>query len=149
MCRRLPERLHSAVHTLVFDWWKRPLLPIEGTAEVVRELKALGYGIYLLSNAKIDLPLYFGRIPGSECFDGRIVSADWKLLKPQPEIYETLLREFRLKPEECFFIDDLSVNVEGARRAGLDGAVFFGDIPRLRRELIAASVPCAPGEASL
>ena len=93
--------------------------------------------------------LYFDRIPGSECFDGRIVSADWKLLKPQPEIYETLLREFRLKPEECFFIDDLSVNVEGARRAGLDGAVFFGDIPRLRRELIAAGVPCAPGEASL
>ena len=118
----------------------------EGMAELIRELKGLGYGIYLLSNAKADLPLYFDRIPGSECFDGRIVSADWKLLKPQPEIYETLLREFRLKPEECFFIDDLSVNVEGARRAGLDGAVFFGDIPRLRRELIAAGVPCAPGE---
>ncbi len=146
MCRRLPPRLRGPARELTLGWWKRCLLPVEGMAELIRELKGLGYGIYLLSNAKADLPLYFDRIPGSECFDGRIVSADWKLLKPQPEIYETLLREFRLKPEECFFIDDLSINIEGARQAGLDGAVFFGDLPRLRRELIAAGVPCAPGE---
>ena len=79
------------------------------------------------------------RLPGQSALD----------LRRGGGLSQTLLREFRLKPEECFFIDDLSVNVEGARRAGLDGAVFFGDIPRLRRELIAAGVPCAPGEASL
>lgn len=149
MCRRLPSRLHGLARELTLGWWKRNLLPVEGMAELIRELKGLHYGIYLLSNAKIDLPLYFDRIPGSECFDGRIVSADWKMLKPQPEIYETLLREFGLKAEECFFIDDLSTNVEGAWRAGLNGAVFFGDLPRLRRELNAAGAPCASGEVSL
>ena len=120
MCRRLPERLHSAVHTLVFDWWKRPLLPIEGTAEVVRELKALGYGIYLLSNAKIDLPLYFDRIPGSE--------------------YRVLLREYGLNAEECFFVDDLAVNVEAAVQTGMSGTVFQG-ADSLRRALAQAGVP--------
>ena len=140
MCRRLPERLHSAVHTLVFDWWKRPLLPIEGTAEVVRELKALGYGIYLLSNANVDLPKYFDRIPGSECFDGRIVSAEWKLLKPQPELYRVLLREYGLNAEECFFVDDLAVNVEAAVQTDMSGTVFQG-ADSLRRALAQAGVP--------
>ena len=141
VCRRLPERLRDSARELTLHWWRHWLLPMEGMAELVRELKGLGYGIYLLSNAKEDLPRYFDRIPGSECFDGRVVSADWKLLKPQPEIYQTLLREYGLRAEECFFIDDLNINIEGARFVGMDGAIFDGDLPRLRRSLNAAGVP--------
>ncbi|WP_160636029.1 HAD-IA family hydrolase [Pseudoflavonifractor sp. 60] len=143
MQSRLPERLHSAAHTLVFDWWKRPLLPVEGMGELIRELKALGCGIYLLSNANVDLPKYFDRIPGSECFNGRIVSAEWKLLKPQPEIYRVLLREYALKAEECFFVDDLPQNVEAAVREGISGAVFQGT-DQLRQALIQAGLPLQP-----
>lgn len=144
MCRRLPERLHALVRELTMGWWRRSLLPVEGMADLVRELKALGYGIYLLSNAKVDLPLFFPMIPGSECFDGRVVSADWKLLKPQPEIYETLFREYGLKREECFFIDDLNINIEGARFVGMDGVIFDGDLSHLRRDLNAAGIPVKP-----
>lgn len=144
MCRRLPERLHAPARELTLGWWRRNLLPVEGMADLVRELKGLGYGIYLLSNAKIDLPLYFGRIPGSESFDGRVVSADWKLLKPQPEIYRVLFREYGLRAEECFFIDDLNINIEGARFVGMDGAIFDGDLSHLRRDLNAAGVPVKP-----
>ena len=140
MCRRLPERLHTAARELTLDWWRDCLFPVEGMGELVRELKGLGYGIYLLSNAKADLPLYFDRIPGSECFDGRIVSADWKLLKPQPEIYELLLRQFGLKAEECFFADDLFINVEAALLVGMSGTIFRG-AKELRRALIKAGVP--------
>lgn len=141
MEKRLPEHLHAAARELTERWWETCLLPVEGMADLIRELKGLGYGIYLLSNAKADLPRYFSRIPGSECFDGRIVSADWKLLKPQREIYETLLREYGLKPEECFFIDDLALNVEGAWCVGMGGAVFDGSLSRLRRALRGAGVP--------
>lgn len=141
ICRRLPQRLHSYVHELVFSWWQRPLLPVEGMEELIGELKGLGYGIYLLSNASSRLHQYFSRIPASRYFDGMIVSADWKLLKPQREIYEALFREYRLRPEECFFVDDLSLNVEGARNAGMAGAIFHGDVSRLRRELNEAGVP--------
>lgn len=140
VCRRLPERLHEAVRELVCGWWKRPLLPVEGMAELVGELKGMGYGIYLLSNANRQLPKYFPRIPGSEHFDGRIVSADWLLLKPQREIYEKLYEVYGLKPEECFFIDDQPANIEGAWCTGMAGAVFDGDMARLRRSLQAAGV---------
>ena len=91
-------------------------------------MKELGYGIYLLSNAKEDLPEYFPLIPGSECFDDGIISARWKLLTPQPEIYQTLLREYGLRAEECFFIDDLNINIEGAWLVGMDGACFYSSL---------------------
>lgn len=141
--RRLPERLHGEARELTVSWWQRHLLPVEGMSDLVRELKGLGYGIYLLSNAKSDLPEYFGRIPGSEYFDGRIVSADWKLLKPQPELYRVLFREYGLKPEECFFADDLNINIEAAVLVGMSGAIFRG-ADDLRRALIRAGVPVSP-----
>ena len=144
MCRELPERLHASAGELVRGWWKQPLRPVPGMEALIAELKGLGYGIYLLSNASSDLPEYFGRIPGSQYFDGKIVSADWKLLKPQHEIYETLFREYGLKPKECFFIDDLTINIEGAWFTGMSGAVFDGDMARLRQNLRASGVPVKP-----
>ena len=146
MCRRLPERLHTAARELTLDWWRDCLFPVEGMGELVRELKGLGYGIYLLSNATVRLPEYFDRIPGSQFFDGKIVSAEWKLLKPQHEIYETLFREYSLKPEECFFIDDLHINIEGALCVGMAGAIFYDDMVRLRRELNSAGIPVKTGQ---
>ena len=140
MCRRLTERLHAVARELTQKWWDNHLLPVEGMAQLVREIKSLGYGVYLLSNAKSDLPEYFDRIPGSECFDGRIVSADWKLLKPQPELYHVLLREYGLKAEECFFVDDLNINIEAAVLVGMSGTVFR-DADWLRRDLIQAGIP--------
>lgn len=141
ICRNLPQRLHGSARELVCGWWTYPLTPIPGMEALIAQLKAQGYGIYLLSNASSELHQYFHRIPGSQYFDGKIVSADWKLLKPQHEIYETLFREFGLRPEECFFIDDLNINIEGARYVGMDGAVFDGDLSHLRRALAAAGIP--------
>ena len=141
ICRRLPERLHADAAACIFDWWKAPLSPIPGMAELIREVKGLGYGVYLLSNAASNLHAYFDRIPGSECFDGKIVSADVRLLKPQHEIFELLFETFSLRPEESFFIDDNALNIAGAYAVGMPGAVFFRDFPRLRGEMRAAGIP--------
>lgn len=133
--RRLPPRLHEAARSTVFDWWKTELVPVAGMAELIAELKGMGYNIYLLSNAASTLNVYFHRLPGAEHFSGRIVSADEKLLKPQHEIYELLYSRFSLRPEECIFVDDSPANIDGAQCTGMDGIVFRGDVARLRREL--------------
>ena len=139
MCQRLPEHLHGAVHQLV-SLWDEPMLPIAGMAELVEELKHNGYGIYLLSNASIRQHDYWPKIPGWQFFDGKVISADEKVMKPHPDYYRIALKRFDLKPEECFFIDDVPANIEGAQYCGISGTVFHNDVPLLRHQLQAAGV---------
>ena len=89
-CEQLPERLHEKAKEITYGWWKNELTPVPGMADVVRDLKAAGYKIYLLSNASRNLHTYFNRIPGTEYFDGKLISADHNMLKPQPDIYRKL-----------------------------------------------------------
>lgn len=136
MCARLPERLHALTRSFLFDWDK-PIVPVEGMADLVKELKDAGCGIYLLSNASSRQHEYWPRIPGSEYFDGTLISADIQKIKPNPEIYEALFEKFALIPEECLFIDDLGVNIAGGRMCGMEGILFTGDVSELRKELSA------------
>ncbi len=141
--KRLPEHLYPVVEDVITGWWKRPLVPMEGMEEVIKELKENGYGIYLLSNAAICLRQYFHRIPGSQYFDGHMVSSEEKLLKPQHEIYEALFERYHLVPEECFFIDDSPYNIEGAFQCGMPGTVFHGEVGELRINLKNAGIRIA------
>ena len=85
--------------------------PFEKMCGFVETLKSKGYGIYLLSNASPDFHERRSGIPALSFFDGVIISADHKLLKPEKEIYEKLYETFDLNPSECFFIDDVAVHV--------------------------------------
>ena len=138
--KRLPERLHDAAWKLIC-MWDRPILEVAGMYELVEELKGLGYGIYLLSNASVRQHDYWPRIPASRFFDGKLISADVHVIKPQPEIYRLCLGKFGLQAEECFFIDDAPANIEGALCCGIAGAVFHGDAKLLRSQLRAAGIP--------
>ena len=118
ICNRLPEHLRSDAEAIITGWWKKPM-PVPGMADLIRELKEMGYGLYMLSNANQYLHTYVKDIPGSEYLDGKIVSADWGLLKPEREIFEKLTELFGLDLEECVFIDDNQANVEVARELGM------------------------------
>ncbi len=131
---RLPERLHGAARRMIWEW-DQISRPIEGMADLVKDCRAAGLGIYLLSNASVRQPEYWPSIPGSEYFDGTCVSAFYKLLKPSKEIFHLALEKFSLKAEECLFVDDTRANAEGAIAAGLMGFHFKGDADELRKEI--------------
>ena len=133
LCKEMPERLHEALRGMVCKWFD-PVLPVEGVSDIVRELKEAGYKIYLLSNAGLKHSEYWNKIPGSEYFDGILVSAYVKMVKPQPEIYKLLLEKFDLKAEECIFIDNNHLNLAGAHVVGMD-TVIFKNAEDLRRRL--------------
>ncbi len=132
---RLPENLHSHVHELIFGWWKEPFENKEGMEELIRSLHQSGYRIYLLSNASIRQAEYFHRLPGSQCFEGRMTSAEEKIIKPQKDIFELFLKRFDLKAEECLFIDDSNANVFAASKCGMEGIVYHDDTPLLIERL--------------
>ena len=56
--------------------------------------------------------------------DGGILSYREKLIKPMPEIYERLIRQYDLVPEECVFLDDLQQNLDGAAAFGIHTILF-------------------------
>lgn len=133
--KRVPDYLKDSVAKLTSEW-HRPIVPILGAKELIKELKENGYSIYLLSNASLNLVNYWHDIPGSEYFDGEIISSYVKYLKPQMEIYQCLIDKYGLKKEECVFIDDSALNAEGAVNFGMLGIVFHNDYNEVRRKLI-------------
>ena len=134
VCGRIPERLHETARGLIMDW-EKPLLPVEGMQELAEELKERGYRLLLLSNAGPRHHEYWPAIPVSVCFEDILISADLHLVKPQPEIYREAIRRFGIVPEETVFIDDNTLNIEGALNEGLHGIVFHQDAEELRRKL--------------
>ncbi|MCD8082029.1 MAG: HAD family phosphatase [Clostridiales bacterium] len=130
------EREKEDARQCFYHWHEYNMWPVEEMGDLVKELKERGYQIYLCSNASLRLwKCYKTVIPGIEWFDGIMFSASEKCIKPQKEIYERLFERFRLKPEECFFIDDLRLNIDGAAACGMKGYCFDGDLKRLRETL--------------
>ena len=124
---RLPERLCDAAMDTALHWFEHREF-FDGTDEVIRKLKSQGYGVYLLSNAGVQFSEYKESLPAYECFDGMVVSAFVHLMKPDPRIFQHLTTTYGLKPGECLFVDDVSINVEGARRAGMQGLLYTGSM---------------------
>lgn len=120
---------------LVMDNWYQLLTPIEGTVEILRELKNEGYKNYVLSNYQL---LAFQNVTKKydffRCFDGGIISYQEKLLKPEKDIYEKLIKKYNINPRESIFIDDTKENLEGAKLLGIK-TILFTDPIDLRKKL--------------
>jgi putative hydrolase of the HAD superfamily len=54
--------------------------------------------------------------------------------KPMPQIYRYVLEKEHVKPQDAVFVDNLRINVEGARRVGING-VYFTSYRRLVNDL--------------
>lgn len=138
MQKRLDTDHEKEMARLCLEHWHEYCMwEKEGMAELVKALKEAHFGIYLCSNASVRLlTCYKDVIPGIEYFDGVLFSAEVKCLKPQKEIYAHLFNRFGLAPEECFFIDDLQLNIDGAKECGMDGYCFAdGDVEKLKEVL--------------
>ncbi|HBS47971.1 TPA: HAD family phosphatase [Candidatus Dependentiae bacterium] len=100
------------------------LQPIEQGVNWLNLAQTKGYKVYLLSNYPKDLYEkaasqyeFFNRI------DGAVISYQVNKIKPEPEIYQTLLSKYDLKAEESIFIDDLEENIRAGKLLGIDGIV--------------------------
>jgi putative hydrolase of the HAD superfamily len=78
-----------------------------------------------------------------ELFDFKTFSAEVRLIKPDPAIYEHTLRGLGVAPEEALFVDDREINVAAARRLGIH-ALRFRSVERLREDLEGIGFPILP-----
>ena len=109
--------------------------PIDGTVEILAELRGNGTPLYALSNWSAETyPHAERRFEFLEWFDGVVLSGREKLIKPDPRIYQVLLERYTIPPECAVYIDDNPKNAEAATALGIHG-IHFADPPALRREL--------------
>lgn len=103
--------------------WIELKQPIDEGWRAARRCKRAGKRLYLLSNypreGYIRMREKFADL--FSIFDGGVISYKVHQLKPEPEIYRTLITECSLEPERTLFIDDTLLNVEGAIKMGIHG----------------------------
>jgi len=102
------------------DRWEESLGgPIHESVAILQALKEKGHLLYGLTNWSAET---FYRIrPEHEFlnwFEGIVVSGDVGLAKPDPAIYQILLRQAKAPAERCLFIDDSGANIAAARQLG-------------------------------
>jgi 2-haloacid dehalogenase len=101
--------------------WKEMFAgPIEGSVQILGELKERGYNLYALSNWNAELfNETLDDFPFLNWFDGKVISGEVKMKKPDEDIYQLLFQKFNIHPQTALFVDDNRDNIETARRLGL------------------------------
>lgn len=131
---KVPKTLKATTKT-IFNTWHRALSRVEGVFDVIKDIKADGHFLYLLSNAPAVLDDFIHTYPESEYFDGIVISGIIKMVKPDEQIYRYILDKYRLLPQETLFIDDKKPNIESAKTLGINVHLFDGDIEKLRKAI--------------
>jgi 2-haloacid dehalogenase len=99
--------------------------PIPGTADIMRELAALGVRLFALSNWSAEtFPLVRDRFPELGLFEKIIISGAHRCAKPDERFYRIALDEFGLPAAGLLFIDDSQRNILAAERLGFRSLVF-------------------------
>ena len=131
----LPDHLKDTARDF-FENWFQYVDPLPETWKFIKELKARGVPIYLLSNASTRFAeRALEDHPILKEFDGIVFSAPLKMAKPGHDIYYHLFNEFNLLPRECFFIDDTVENVIASKELGMESILFTGDIDAVKRAI--------------
>ena len=126
----LPERLHPNLHECLAHWPERSEA-ISDVNELGIRLKEEGFGVYVLSNASTRIMEQLGHAPVIPYVDGVVVSANERMMKPDPSIYQLLCERYDLDPAECLFVDDNEDNCIGAEVAGMRSFHFIGNANEL------------------
>jgi putative hydrolase of the HAD superfamily len=127
------------------DLWAEYLgTPNEELIAYVRELRGQ-CGLGILSNSFVgarerETELY----RFDELVEQIVYSHEIGVQKPDPRAFEAACASLAARPADCLFIDDLAVNVEAARAAGLQAHLFEDNartITRIAAHLRAGASP--------
>lgn len=124
LCNHFPE--HTDHIKLYYDQWEKMLYgPIDESVHILKSVKDQGYRILALTNWSAEtFPIALKRFDFLHWFEDVLVSGEIKMKKPDPAIFNLLVKRYKLDPKESVFIDDNIKNVAVSKTVGLDGIHF-------------------------
>ena len=134
---RANERCSLGIYKVIklFAETPRHLFPIQEMFNVVEDLSRRGYRLYVLSNMHRHGFDYLSTAYDIwQHFTGIVISSHIKASKPEPEIYEHLIRTYDLTPGNTVFLDDNQPNIDAAISFGLN-AILVQDPSQGKDEL--------------
>ena len=123
---RHPERAEQ-IRAFRLNWHEMVPYAYEDSVAIMKGLIEAGRDVTMLTNFAADTFRDARRMyPFLDLPRGVTVSGEIGLLKPDVAIYQRHAADFGLDPAASLFIDDVTVNVEGARAAGWQAVQFLG-----------------------
>ena len=99
--------------------------------DLLNNLKMKNYNIYVLSDNNIDAFNYYKNNEIFKNVDGWVMSCEYHTLKKDGKLFDILINNYCLEPNECYFIDDNIYNINEAKKHGIKGFVFNNNIDLL------------------
>jgi len=103
--------------------------------DLIRELRATGLKIGLLSNSWGGTQDGYPRDILEELFDATVISGLVGMRKPEERIFLLAAGQLGLEPVECVFVDDVEGNIAAARALGF-GVVHHKEPAATKAELL-------------
>lgn len=97
---------------------------VVGIKEIKQELSGRFRTLGLSNFSKETWPRIAKNFPQMNDFEGKVVSGEVGLVKPDPEIFHCLFNTLGVKPEEALFIDDSAANVAASEAVGMRAVLF-------------------------
>lgn len=109
---------------------------IQGTVDLLKQcVDSPALKVVALTNWSAEtFPIALKKFDFLQWFEGIVVSGEEMTRKPFPDIYQTTLKRFDLKPEQSLFIDDNKRNIEAAKALGIH-CIHFSSPKQLEKEL--------------
>lgn len=106
-------------------WIEMAYALIDGSWDILRDLKTRGVPVFALSNFGVDSYAQCQQVyPALTEFDREFISGRMKMIKPDPAIYEALEADTGLSGADLTFFDDRADNIAAANARGWQGHIF-------------------------
>ena len=131
--QKYPEYTHEIKE--IMDNWIELLTPIKENVKLLSILKDKGYDLYVISNFHKDAyNRYLKNESWTDLFNGMIISANEKIMKPDLKIFNLFLNRYNLNSDETLFIDDSMPNIKACEKVGIHG-LYLPDSSLLKTKL--------------
>jgi len=106
----------------------------QGVLDLIKKLKK-NYNVIGLTNTEMEIAKINKANGVFDIFKKCYISTEMKMMKPDRQIFETVLNDLNAKPEETVFIDDREENVNAAKKLMIN-TILYSNVWQLKKKLV-------------